>query len=71
MAQFVEIPSYGYGTTGKIYERLRKRSYRARIAPWRGWGNTPTNNLLAHSTYIDGVRDALKALALEVAKEDV
>lgn len=40
----------GEGELGRIYERLRKRSYR------KPWGNA------RHEAYVAGVRDALKAV---------
>lgn len=44
----------GEGALGRIYERLRKRSYR--LHSWPGIG------LGWHSYYVRGVKDALKAV---------
>lgn len=49
----------GEGTLGRIYERLRKRSYRAWGGSWLGPGSH------RHEAYVQGVRDALRAVAEE------
>lgn len=49
-------PSYGKGALGRIYERLRKRSYRKYMFSLRR---------TVHTAYVRGVKDALD----EVRKE--
>lgn len=47
----------GDGALGKIYERLRKRSYRR----WTWWSHYDR-----HEAYVAGVRDALKAVEQDI-----
>lgn len=66
--------SYGAGTKGRIYERLRKRSYR-RTTRYRreldlywdsNWYPFPEDEYgeAAHNAYLAGVRDALNSQEL-------
>lgn len=48
-------PSYGRGPLGRIYERLRKRSYR-KLGIWKP---------ASHAYYVRGVKDALDAVREE------
>lgn len=52
-----------------VYERLRKQSYRQRVEPltwvW-GFVDPRLPSARAHRHYLDGVRDALDAVADDV-----
>ena len=45
-------------TLNKVYERLRKRSYRRRVLGQRFAGGD-TFRRIGHSLYVEGVKDAL------------
>lgn len=44
----------------RVYDRLRKRSYRSRVAAWLG--HTSYQEWEEHACYVEGVRDALAAM---------
>lgn len=58
--------TYGSGPLGRIYERLRKRSYRHYRRVLSGFDPDSMLTAYGHVRYLDGVRDALRAVEEEV-----
>ena len=56
----------GFGTAGRLYERLRKRSLRAKarqtvgqVLGRRSFGRTDTYLQMDHQAYVKGLRDGI------------